>query len=114
MRTHQELDDRSLALHRLIADKIRHDPALFDKARATLDHWRQRVSIRAQPCLDEWAQLMDQGMDACLAVAVENSEHATAAPVVAVFRPAEQPGPFCFLEGLAQRHRPCCALSWST
>ena len=36
MRTHQELDDRSLALHRLIADKVRHDPALFDKARATL------------------------------------------------------------------------------
>ncbi|MDO9002312.1 MAG: hypothetical protein Q7V20_02520 [Aquabacterium sp.] len=78
MRTHQELDDRSLALHRLIADKIRHDPALFDKARATLDHWRQRVSIRTQPCLDEWAHLMDQGIDACLAVAVEDSERATA------------------------------------
>ncbi|MBC7700275.1 hypothetical protein, partial [Aquabacterium sp.] len=78
MRTHQDLDDRSLALHRLIADKIRRDPALFDKARATLAHWRQRVSIRTQPCLAEWAALMDQGMDACLAMAVEDSEHATA------------------------------------
>ena len=78
MRTHQDLDDRSLALHRLIADKIRRDPALFDKARATLEHWRQRVSIRTQPCLEAWSNLMDQGMDASLAMAVEDSERAAA------------------------------------
>lgn len=78
MRDHQELDDRSLALHRLIAEKIRQDPSLFNKARATLASWRTRVSSRSQPYLDEWESLMNQGIEACMAVAVEESEHATA------------------------------------
>ncbi len=34
MRAHQEIDQRGLAMHRLIADKIRQDPALFERARA--------------------------------------------------------------------------------
>jgi hypothetical protein len=36
MRTHGEIDARSLALHRLVAEKVRHEPALFAKAQATL------------------------------------------------------------------------------
>lgn len=77
MRTHQELDARSLALHRLIAEKIRRDPALFNRVKATLTRWQAIVSADAQPYLVEWAQLVDAGMDACLAVATEDSEHAT-------------------------------------
>jgi hypothetical protein len=78
MRTHQEIDQRSLALHRLVATKIRSDPALLDKAGEILRRWRETVCVNTQPYLEEWRRLMEQGPDACLAVAVEESEHAAA------------------------------------
>lgn len=78
MRTHQEIDQRSLAMHRLVAEKIRRDPALFEKARRTLARWRTIVCPASQPYLDEWEQLMKRGIDACLAVAIEDSERANA------------------------------------
>lgn len=78
MRTHQEIDRRSLAMHRLVADKIRRDPALFEKAKGTLARWRTVVCPASQPYLEEWERLMKQGADACLAVAVEDSERANA------------------------------------
>lgn len=78
MRTHQEIDQRSLSLHRLVAAKIRHDPALLDKAQQILRRWRLTVSPRTYGYLDEWQRLLDQGAEACLAVAVEDSERAAA------------------------------------
>lgn len=78
MRTHQEIDQRTLAMHRLVVEKIRQDPHLFDKAQATLARWRHMVSANSQPYLHEWESLMNQGMEVCLAAAVEESEHATA------------------------------------
>ena len=78
MRTHQEIDERSLMLHRFVADKIRQDPALFDVARATLARWRARVDAASQPYLERWDDLMRQGMEPCLAVAVEESQRADA------------------------------------
>lgn len=78
MKTHQDIEERSLAMHRLIAEKLRHEPALFDKAKVTLARWRTTVSASSQPYLEEWESLMKQGMDACLAVAVEDSERAKA------------------------------------
>ena len=77
MRTHQEIDKRSLAMHRLVAEKIRQNPALFNQARATLARWRKTVCVSSQPHLREWECLMNQGMEACLAFAVEDSERAT-------------------------------------
>ena len=78
MRTHQEIDERSLAMHRLIAEKISQNPALFDKAKATLARWRTTVCISSQPYLLEWERLMNLGLEACLAAAIEESERATA------------------------------------
>jgi len=76
--THQQIDERSLALHRLVADKVRGDPALFEKARGTLARWRRTVCGSSQPDLEAWERSMDQGMEACLALAVEESQRATA------------------------------------
>lgn len=78
MPTHQEIDARALAMHRLVAQKIRQNPALFDKAKATLARWRTMVSVSSQPYLQEWEILMHQGVEACLAMAVEDSERAAA------------------------------------
>lgn len=76
MRTHQEIDERSLALHRLVVQKIRQEPILFDKAKATLSRWRKTGCVNSQPYLDEWDRLMNQGIEVCLAMAVEDSQWA--------------------------------------
>jgi hypothetical protein len=78
MRTHQEIDQRSLALHHLVAAKIRLDPSLMERAQEILRRWQTMVSANGQPYLEEWQRLIDKGLDTCLAVAVEDSERATA------------------------------------
>ncbi len=86
MRTHQDLDQRSLALHRLIANKIRGTPSLFDKPQKNLARWRTVVSANAQPYLQDWQKLVDSGLESCLAVATQDSEYASA---------LRQTSPFC-------------------
>ena len=78
MRTHQELDQRSLMLHRFVAGKMRKDPSLFAVAKATLARWRAAGGAASQPYLAQWELLMNEGMEACLAVAVEQSQRGDA------------------------------------
>jgi hypothetical protein len=105
MQTHQDIDARSLALHRLVAEKLRRDPDLFNAAGATLARWRRTVSAHSQPYLEEWERLMGQGLEACLAVAVEDSQRATAlrqsSPFAGVLSNAER---FAFLKAWRQAH----------
>jgi hypothetical protein len=72
----KHIEQRSLAMHRLIADKIRKEPALFDHVFSNLEHWETRVCDATQPYLREWERLAQQGMEPCLAVATEDSERA--------------------------------------
>jgi hypothetical protein len=72
------LDQRSLRLHELVAEKIRRDPALLERAGEILERWRRQVDPRTVVYLDEWRRLVASGMDECLKVAVEDSEHAAA------------------------------------
>ena len=105
MRTHQELDQRSLALHRLIADKIRQDPRLFDKPRQTLARWRTAVSPNSQAYVQDWLQLIDSGVEVCLAIATQESERANAlrqaSPFSGVLTHKER---FAFFKNWAQEH----------
>ena len=101
-RTHQELDARSLALHCLVAAKLQGDPSLFARVQETLARWRTIVSPNSQPYLDEWERLIQRGMAACLAVATENSEHATA---------LRQASPFCGI--LTNKERFAFLKTWS-
>ena len=78
MVTHPELDQRSLELHQLVAEKIRAEPIRFDRARATLARFRRIVDIRSQPYMIEWERVFEQGIEAALALATEDSERATA------------------------------------
>jgi len=83
---HEMLDQRSLAMHKLIAEKIRERPELFDHPKKTLARWRVIVDQASQPYLEVWQELFDQGVEAALAVATEDSERATA---------LRQSSPFC-------------------
>jgi hypothetical protein len=105
MHTHQEIDQRSLALHRLVAAKVRGDFSLMAKAAQILQRWRTTVSPRTFVYLDEWQRLIDQGPEACLAVAVEDSERAAAlrqsSPLACLLTPKER---FAFLKSRNQTH----------
>lgn len=76
VRTPEELEARSLALHRLVAARLRERPELFARVRATLDAWQTRVAPASMPYVECWQQLAAQGMEAALAVAVEESPRA--------------------------------------
>ncbi|MBU4337785.1 MAG: hypothetical protein KJ548_14580 [Actinobacteria bacterium] len=84
--SHQWLDQRSLALHQLIAEKIRRDPELFENVKRTLARWSKTVCANSQPYLEEWQRLVNLGIKECLAVATEDSERANA---------MRQASPFC-------------------
>lgn len=66
---------RSLSLHRLVAEKVRSDPARFEEARGVLARWRTIVSGDSQPYLEEWAAAFSEGLERALEVALEDSEH---------------------------------------
>ena len=108
MRTHQEIDARSLAMHRLIAEKIRRDPSLFQHITHTLQHWQDTVDAASQPYLAKWDQLTKLGMDACLNASIENSQKATAlrqcSPFCGVLTPRER---FEFLKKWRSDHEAC-------
>jgi hypothetical protein len=106
MRSHQEIDARSLELHRLIAAKVRREPELLDRMRLTLQRWRDPGNpSRAEPYLAEWEHLMAQGLEQVLAAAIEESERAAAlrqcSPFTGILSSAER---FAFLKAWAATH----------
>ncbi|MGH7153204.1 MAG: hypothetical protein ACREF3_04685 [Acetobacteraceae bacterium] len=73
---HGRLDERSLALHRLVAQKVRTNPALLDKARSNVRRWQES---RGSPsfALAEWEQILNGSVDQVTKFLVERSEKAT-------------------------------------
>lgn len=105
MPTHRELDDRSRALHTLVAEKIRQDPARLDHARAILARWRAIVCANTQSYLLEWERILGSSTDEILAVAVEDSQRADAlrqcSPLACVLSPRER---WAFLREWSRQH----------
>jgi hypothetical protein len=57
VRSHQWIDQRSLALHEAVAHKLEAQPELLDVARANLRRWR---NTNPAPALQEWQELLDR------------------------------------------------------
>jgi hypothetical protein len=77
MRTHQEIRDLSLALHRAVAAKLRRDPALLKTAEETLSRWRaMQPRSAADRYLDRWAELLHAGLGPTLAMLEADSDSA--------------------------------------
>lgn len=91
--SHERLDRRSLAMHCLIADKIRAEPKLFEIASQNIERW-SRAPGRNGQLLAAWSRLLEQGMLAALAVATEDSERARelrqSTPFAGVLSPQER------------------------
>jgi hypothetical protein len=99
MRTYQQLDARSRAMHALVMAKIRANPMLFEHVKTTLARWRVIVCESSQPYLIEWEQLVNAGVEPCLAMAIEDSQRADAmrqsSPFTGILTNAER---FAFLK----------------
>ena len=57
MRSHQWIDQRSLALHEAVAAKLEAQPHLLEIARTNLQRW---LDARPVPALLEWRDLLDR------------------------------------------------------
>lgn len=57
VRSHQWIDDRSLALHVAVATKLETQPELLDVARQNLRRW---LSMRPAAALREWQAILDR------------------------------------------------------
>ena len=80
MRTHEQIDERSLAMARAIVAKIDQDPmrAGLAKARATCRRWHQE---RPQPAIKEWLEILDRPWEQVRAVLLDESEEKQRASV---------------------------------
>ena len=72
---HLRLDDRSLALHGLIADKLSANPALLAIARGNIRRW-QTVGEIDSPALAEWVSILSGSFDQIIATLTDTSEDA--------------------------------------
>jgi hypothetical protein len=57
VRSHQWIDERSLALHAAVAAKLEARPELLDVARQNLERW---LSMRPAAALREWQAILDR------------------------------------------------------
>lgn len=73
-RSHQWIDARSLAMCRLIAEKIRREPALFDIARRNLERWK-RTQLPWPHALAEWEKILNgNSVERVMKILTEDSE----------------------------------------
>lgn len=87
MRSHEWIDQRSLAMSRAIAAKVREDPRLLGKALATLERWQRDRADDAPAVLQEWHCILKQWPpERILALLASDAEDA---------RRLRQSSPFC-------------------
>ena len=73
---HIRLDERSLALHRLVAPKVLANPALQDKARGNVRRWQESHGSPSF-AIAEWEQILSGPVDQVAKFLVDRSEKAT-------------------------------------
>jgi len=85
MKTHEQIDERSLAMARAIVGKIDQDPARAGliKARATCARWYRS---RPLPATREWLKILDRPWEQVREVLLDESEEG---------RRLRQSDPFC-------------------
>ncbi|MBW7866197.1 MAG: hypothetical protein H3C30_17500 [Candidatus Hydrogenedentes bacterium] len=93
MRTHQEIDERSLVMARAIAARIDNDPRHegLRVARENCVRWLQRSPSAA---VEEWRKILEQDWGTVRTVLLDESEHG---------RRLRQSSPFCGIISPAER-----------
>jgi hypothetical protein len=90
---HQRIDQRSIALHRAIAGKLRANPELIAIARDNLDRWTPALP-RSRPYFDRWREILNRPLAEILELLTEESEPMTAlrqaTPFAGILEPKER------------------------
>lgn len=62
MKSHQNIDQRAIALAQHIVARIDRDPQRdgLKKARLTCRHWQRILTGREKACADEWALILEK------------------------------------------------------
>ena len=92
---HLLAEERSLALHREVARRVRDDPELVARARVKVDRWLADGGL-AYAYADEWRRALAGPLDALCALLVDEGEHA---------RALRQATPFTFVVPPRERWR---------
>jgi hypothetical protein len=92
VRSHEWIDQRSLALHEGVAAKLETHPELLQTARANLERW---LGLHPAAALLEWRRLLDETpLPQLLALLRSPSEHAAwlrqSSPFAGVLTPEER------------------------
>lgn len=74
MFSHRDLDLKSLALHKLVVQKIRANPSLISKARDTLERMAAQYDGAPRTYTEEWIAVLEQGIEVALAIATADTE----------------------------------------
>jgi hypothetical protein len=82
--THTQIEERSIVLHRVIAERVSENPALLEVARTNLRRWVGRDGERLY--WTEWEKILNSPLEDILALMVSPSEKA---------RWLRQSSPFC-------------------
>ena len=94
--SHSVIDARSLAMHVLIAAKIRRDPTLLDRARRNIQRWRERSAGSPAPWLREWSLVLSRPWPAIAAIISDMTPRSTR---------LRQSSPFAGILSAAERRR---------
>jgi len=95
MRSHEWIDQRSLALDRLIAEKLAAQPELLDRAVQTLERWIAQRQPQPPTVLLEWQRVIrERSLAETLALLRSDSDEA---------RRLRQSSPFCGILSLEER-----------
>jgi hypothetical protein len=90
---HERIDQRSLALHHAIAEKLRAQPSLLAIARENLERWAATAG-RSMPYIAEWTRILDLPIQDLLRLIEQEDEEMTAlrqcSPFAGVLEPKER------------------------
>jgi hypothetical protein len=85
--------ERSLALHRAVAEKLLRDPRVLEHARHNVQRWLERGG-RSAPLLDRWRVILERSPAEIAAFLVDPSEEAAwlrkASPFAGILTLAER------------------------
>lgn len=92
-RGHERIDQRSIAMHRAIVEKLRANPALLEIARENIAQWAPTAG-RSRHYLDAWLEVLEMPLEEMLALIVEDTEEMRAMrqnnPFAGVLDPRER------------------------
>ena len=78
MERHTQINNFSLAAHRLAVERLREQPQRLGEALEVLRRWQQQAEgpTHCTPYWDEWTALLHQGVDAVATAVCSPSDHA--------------------------------------